>query len=334
MYNVIRSAAFSGFTELLDQLGVPAGAILEQAGLSPALLSERETSLPASKFILCLRLAATQTGRQDFGLMLSRQQDWTMLGAVGLMAEHSESVLDALDILIKFAKLHNSGSVIDLQRYHGKALLTYDDLTPIYPRDPQICDLALGYAMGVMSASNATAWIPENAYFMHREPADLEVFRDTFKCPLHFNQEVYALEFDDRALAAALPNSNHLRRIYLGYYVERLRKDMLRREKNADTVGYLVHTLLPSGQCSEASIASLLNINTRTLQRRLSAEDTSFNTILGNIRSDLARQYLLETQISLTNMAAYLGYSELSAFSRFFKQRFGCTASEYRNQSA
>ena len=72
MYHVIRSAAFSGFADLLDELGSSAAAILQQAGLSPTLLSERETSLPASKFILCLRLAAEQTGRQDFGLMLSR----------------------------------------------------------------------------------------------------------------------------------------------------------------------------------------------------------------------------------------------------------------------
>jgi hypothetical protein len=36
-----------------------------------------------------------------------------------------------------------------------------------------------------------------------REPSDLEVFRGAFKCPLHFNQQIYALEFDDRALAAA-----------------------------------------------------------------------------------------------------------------------------------
>jgi AraC-like DNA-binding protein len=48
-------------------------------------------------------------------------------------------------------------------------------------------------------------------------------------------------------------------------------------------------------------------MNTRTLQRRLSAEGSNFNAIVKAIRSDLARQYLLKTQISLTNMAAYLG---------------------------
>ena len=87
---------------------------------------------------------------------------------------------------------------------------------------------------------------------------------------------------------------------------------------------------LPCGNVTEASVARALYMSSRTLQRHLQRKDTTYTTLLNEIRQDLAEQYLTEQDISLTEIAFLLGFSESSAFSRAFKRWVGVSPSEYR----
>lgn len=89
-------------------------------------------------------------------------------------------------------------------------------------------------------------------------------------------------------------------------------------------VTQLIRSMLGAGRCTEEAVANVLQINRRTLQRNLKAEGVSFRELLTQIRGDLAEQYLRESAISLTDLAGVRGYSELSAYTRFFKTPFWC----------
>ncbi len=330
MYTLIRTGAFEGFADLVRELGVDPADVFREAQLDESLLQVNENLIPSGQFIHCLRLAAELTGRSDFGLLLSTRQKVTMLGPIGELAEACASIQDSIQVMSRFLRLHNSSAVAELQQYNGKVLLTYDDVAPGYTRDPQICDFAMGFSLNVARSTLGEQWTPKGVYFIHKRPKNLTLYETIFRCPLYFDQEVYGVEFKEDELNTPQPKADKIKSIYLMHYIERLQEEMQARETNASTVGYLIHSLLPSGECSESRVAELLLLNKRTLQRRLQDENTSFNELLRSIRLDLARQYLRETRISLTTLASYLGYSELSAFSRFFKLQEGCSPSEYR----
>lgn len=331
MYAQIRVGAFQHFPELVQEFGGDIDRIWSEAGFDANLLKGKENLIPTEQYIHCLRLASEQTGRTDMGLLLSTRQSIDMLGAVGLLAEAVDSLGDSVDIIGRFLRLHNSSSIVTVQEYGGKVLLTYDDIAPRFTRDPQICDFAMGFSVKLARTSLGENWSPNGVYFVHKEPENLETYEDIFRCPLYFNQEVYGVELEDVALQAAQPTADPLKHTYLLQHIEHLQREMSATEKYSSTVGYLIHFLLPSGECTEENVAGLLQINKRTLQRRLLKEQTSYKKLLNNIRMDLARQYLQETRISLTTMASYLGYSELSAFSRFFRSQQGCSPMAYRN---
>lgn len=333
MYTLIRTGAFEGFAELVAELGSDPSEIFRIAQLDESLLDADENLIPSGQFIHCLRLAAKHTERSDFGLLLSTRQGFSMLGTIGELAQARASIQDNIEVISRFVRLHNSSSVTELQRYNGKVLLTYDDLAPGYTRDPQICDFALGFTLKIARSTLGEQWVPKGVYFIHKKPNDLSLYETIFRCPLFFDQEVYGVEFEEDELRAPQPKADAIKSIYLTNYMERLQQEMQARETNASTVGYLIHSLLPSGECSEDKVAELLHLHKRTLQRRLFHERTSFNELLRSIRLDLARQYLRETRISLTSLASYLGYSELSAFSRFFRLQQGCSPSEYRREA-
>ena len=91
---------------------------------------------------------------------------------------------------------------------------------------------------------------------------------------------------------------------------------------------------MTTGDCSIERVAGFLAINKRTLQRRLKEHDTSYKNLLEEVRFDIARRYLRESSGSLTALSDMLCYSELSAFSNAFRQRFGMSAREWKNQQA
>ena len=76
--------------------------------------------------------------------------------------------------------------------------------------------------------------------------------------------------------------------------------------------------------------ARRLGVTTRTLHRHLAAEDESFSEIVHRTREAHAERYLAAERNSLTDVSAMLGFAAPSAFSRWFRQRFGISPTEWR----
>jgi AraC-like DNA-binding protein len=83
--------------------------------------------------------------------------------------------------------------------------------------------------------------------------------------------------------------------------------------------------LLPAGAGTTHGVARHLGIGTRTLQRRLGEEGATFQEILADVREDLARHYLTQSALSLTEIAFLLGYDDPNSFHRAFSRRTGRT---------
>jgi AraC-like DNA-binding protein len=63
------------------------------------------------------------------------------------------------------------------------------------------------------------------------------------------------------------------------------------------------------------AVSKKLATSSRTLQRRLSAEGETFQTILNRTREALARHYLQRPELTAAEIAFLLGYDDPSSFS-------------------
>jgi AraC-like DNA-binding protein len=88
--------------------------------------------------------------------------------------------------------------------------------------------------------------------------------------------------------------------------------------------------LLPHGNARIGRIADALHLSTRTLARRLAAEDVTFAQVLDEMRADLAASYLCDPTLSVSHIAWLLGFQEASAFTHAFKRWTGKTPTEHR----
>ena len=92
--------------------------------------------------------------------------------------------------------------------------------------------------------------------------------------------------------------------------------------------------LLPGGSCGIEDVAEKLGLSKRTLQRKLSEENTTFQKQLNGIRELLAKNYIKNTNMTTNDIAFLLGYAEINSFLRGFQIWTGMTISEYKEQAA
>jgi AraC-like DNA-binding protein len=95
-------------------------------------------------------------------------------------------------------------------------------------------------------------------------------------------------------------------------------------------VRQLIVLLLPRGLCRIEVVAQHLGVDRRTVHRRLLGEGTSFSALLEAERRALAGRYVAGTERPLTEVAALLGFTAPSAFSRWYRGSFGVSAARQR----
>lgn len=90
---------------------------------------------------------------------------------------------------------------------------------------------------------------------------------------------------------------------------------------------------IPSGRFGLEDVSQSLGISTRTLQRNLSAENTTFNQQMQSVQKTLALNYIQDSALTIADIAYLVGYTDPSSFSRAFKKWTGKTLSQYKESN-
>ena len=88
---------------------------------------------------------------------------------------------------------------------------------------------------------------------------------------------------------------------------------------------------LPSGQNSIEHVASQLAMSKRSLQRKLTSEAESYQSVLQSVRADLADHYLERSDMSLGEISFLLGFQEPNSFIRAYSTWKGMSPGSFRD---
>lgn len=329
---LIRAAALGNFREMCIELSIDPDALIERAGLSIDSISNGESLIHHQSFVDLLEAAAEESCVPHFGLLLARRQSRNFLGLVWFAMSQAPTLKDAILTLAKYHHLHNQGSEVKLRTEGDLAIWEYSSVTRGQKHSRQYIDLsmALGtHMIRYLTGSNIRA---KRVFFMHSEPPQLKPFQQCFKCPLHFNQEFNGAVFDAEQLNRPTEHHDSALRTLLE---EQLSEANKRQDDNLQSVVKIaIKRTLPTDQCNLTSIASLLLMSNRTLQRQLYEEHTSFSKLYDEVRFDAAAEYLQDSQIPLKQLASALGYSDQTSFSRSFKRKSGLSPQQWRKSKS
>lgn len=306
---------------ILRAFGVDPDPVIREAGLDPRLFEDGVNIIPHVALGRLLTRCVAITNCPHFGFLVGQRATILSLDLVGRLMQHSETLGDAMHTLVSSLSILNRGSVPSLTISGDTVLLAFS----VYLRETesvhQITDGFLAVAVNALRAVCGSEWRPIEVLLPRAAPADSEPFRRHFGAPVRFNQEIATLVFASRDLERKVVGADPLLRAMLEERIKAMQGPS--DAAFVDDIRRLLRTRLTSKRCTAEDVADLLRMHRRTLSRRLKESGQGYRAIRGEIRFEIARQLLEDTEVPLAEIAAALGYSEASAFSRAFRRWSG-----------
>lgn len=330
MKKLHRSSGLTNYVELAKSLHISPLEELRRVNINPACLTNPDTKIPFSAFIQLLENSAEAAGVENFGLRLAEGRQLSNLGPLAIALGAQPTMRKALEAMQHYTHLQAEAVMYLFEESDG-VLIIREELIPDHPEPMrQATELSLGVLNRTLRALLGNDWRPSAVCFRHAPPADLSVHRRIFDTHLQFNSNIDGFICRAGNLDAPLPNYDP----ETARFMQKLLDVMNTQPAStaAENVRQLIWLLLPTGRCSVEVVSQHLGLDRRTLHRHLRKDGQTFSDILDTARHDLAIKYLSNAQRPLKDFAELLGFSEPSAFSRWFMSRFGCTASDWRRQ--
>lgn len=165
----------------------------------------------------------------------------------------------------------------------------------------------------------------------HSEGAPPSEYRRIYGCDVTLGCSEYRMYFNRDVLDYRIWQAEpRLLRLH-----EQIAQEQLAELQRFDLVSEVERAIgetLESGETSLESVARRLNIPPRRLRSQLAEANTSFNQILADYRSRLARRLLARTNEPIEQIVYLTGFSEPSTFYRAFKRWTNETPVEYRKR--
>lgn len=305
--------------------GVDGESLCRELGLSPASLTEPGARVPYQTIALVGERALALTGDEAFGLHLAgdagkREQ----IDAGLLLAMASPTVRVALEKVARYQRFWGDGDRTKLVRLRDGVAVRYalPGASGTYARHADECAMA-EIAIGVRALSGHDL-TPRVVRFRHGPPRALDEHRALFRCPVEFCAAHTEIELDESTCATPMAHANAMFSSIFEREVERAIARLPAAARASENVRSAVRAALGAGGATLAATARLLGVSPRTLQRQLRAEQTSFAGVLDAVRRELAGAYL-DRGLSIPDVAALLGYADVTAFHHAFRRWTGST---------
>ena len=154
-------------------------------------------------------------------------------------------------------------------------------------------------------------------------------YRKAFPCPVRFEQRRSALLLDPQSLNRKSSSGDVVVFNALCQQAERLLEQMGPNLHLIDRVKAEIRRLLLSGTASRDQVCMHIGISSRHLHRQLQAYNTSYQSILDEVRSETALKKLAGGRADIDQLSGELGFSGSKSFARWFQGRFGTTPGTY-----
>lgn len=325
-----RAHNLLGFDNVVHSLGGGYRELFQQVGLDPNLLQRPEDLFPFVRFNQLLNLAAETLDCAHIGILLGLEHTLKapmdthaqlMRRSPNLAAANEMSHrYRTLSSEVTFWRMEVSGKLASVYRYN-ETPFQFDY------RQHRFFNVTRAFSLGAKLLQEQ--WRPHSIHFAFAKPGPAD-YQKLLGAPVFFDADTDFYCFPAEDLYKPLPSYDDDLLVILQNHAEELKHKFQFGESMISVVRKLISQSLASNQAKLGFIAALLQMHPRALQRQLLAEGISFKDLVNKTRMDIAQDFLARSDISLTHIADVLGYSELSAFSRGFRNNTGLSPEQWR----
>lgn len=319
--------------EVAQERGVTPAMLAKAAGLNENALAPLPEMLAAEDYVRLLEVGAQLAHDPHFGLHIGERVKLGTYNVYGLILLSCKDFGQAFAQTMRYEGLAHDLGRSDLQVENGMAEYRWDSHFPAASRH-----LAESVFAGIRVFGNWLAGMPlppAPVSFIHAAPEDCSEHRRILGSDVSFGAPSNCARFDAALLAWPVPNADVGLYPVLQQHAEQLLREKQQAEAAGDIVAMVSNAIsknLAQDRGKLTMVAQDLNLTARTLQRKLTEAGSNFQQVLDQTRHQLARDYLLQKNLNLADVAFLLGYQEQSAFNHAFKEWFGISPGLYREK--
>jgi len=330
----MRAANFTGFSELVRNLGGEPNGILERYGLDARTIADPDQCIDMAAMSEVFEYSSTVLNAPLFGLRLAQLQNPDVFGCVFALCRNAPTFAEGMrDFMAYIPVIHSPLTMTELVETGDTAEFRFwtPDRGEDLDRSQAMYESAL-LLIKCFKEFGGAAFRPKYVQLaVSSRPPRLEEAEALIGCPLYASTngpKISTIAFHRDVMGRPVPYaSRHLYRLLAGY-LERIKAAT--RTSLIERVEDYVYGALPSGNCSVMLCAKKLGLSPRTLQAHLSSYGVQFSEILEKQRVNLAKAYLADADMTLDEVAFRLGYAEQSSFGRAFRRWTGLSPRRYR----
>lgn len=318
-----------------ETAGVMPTELCRSVNLDLSALEDADNQIPFSQLVALGENAARLTGDEAFGLRVGEQTDVKMYGVLGYVTLNSQTFGEAFDRLIRYQQIRTNAVKFTLEIIGSDAHLAYIyQTTDVVPQSRrQESEEMMSTIIKVGRDLTGVDWKPREVHFEHAQPKNISEHKRIFRASVYFDKPLTKLIFDSSVLTLPIAEAD----LTLGSLLERQAEDLLAKSPRheaafAGQVQQIIKENLRGGEARMETICRKLGSSSRTLQRKLREEGTSYQELLEETQRDLSEFYLRKPEMAICEVAYLLGFSQPSAFHRAFRRWTGLTPKAFRQK--
>jgi len=296
------------------------------------LITDPRTTSPGdlnTVLVNCARLS----GDESFGLHMPDFVDVVMMGPMGYLQLNAPTVGHLMDFTADFYHTLYLNANLNFSINDTIGTIEFRMERPFDITCRHQNEWTLGFLPDFISKKLGYHWHPLRAEFMNDAPDNIGDLVELFGGDITFNSDRTAFEFGIEVLDFTLNKTDpHLLKV-LTNQAETLMQEVGQLNNFVSMTRMLILEGLELGCANSSDIARRLAMSRSTFKRRLGKEGLSFRMLRDEIIRQVAMDALRNTKAEVGDVAAKLGYSELSAFDRAFKRLVGVSPGGFRRGS-
>lgn len=311
------------------QLGIPAHDIARKARLPLTIITE--PAVTTAQYFAIWQAYSDLIGDPALGIIkMATAFETTKYPPNVLATYHARDYRDALNRLARYKQLCPPESL----RITEEGELCTIELEWLHtepPCPPMLVGVTLAFLLELGRRGTGQPITAQFVEFSHSmgEVLALEAY---FGCQIRMGAKCNRLTLYRRDLDRPFLSYNEELLEILTPVLDRSLNEQQHSRSMAATVKWIMKRCLTGGTPDIQAVAKELRMSDRTLQRRLTDENTSFKHLLAQARHEQAREYLADPSLDIKEVAFLLGYKDQNSFYRAFRLWEGDTPSNWRNE--
>lgn len=324
---LMSSDALFRTVSFAEACGVSSEPLLERAGVPLWTASKRDALVSHAAHYRFVEFVCDALGTEHAALDFFERETLADTTQIGVPMVETRSVKDFFIVASRLKRVKQTAVSYRLEVKGGTARLyipkSFSPSVATHSEDLASFGLVIKHLRRVLGAN----WSPTTVNFEYaaREPLPENGFFGNSK--VHFNHGPSYMEFPAHLLGAPI---RKLKPLASRYSVEpQILMDSI-PDSLIDATQMQIRTLMHGNAINIEVVARSLGVSSRTLQRRLMAQGTSFRTLVSDIRFGTACDLLADTDMKIEEIAFDLGYSDAPNFTRSFRSRAGLPPKRFR----